>query len=368
MTDSRQAVGRFGVRAASLAAILAGTVGVARAETPPYPPSRVVTGITWHTDTYRFGDVGGDIWSVTSAADGTVYTAWGDAATGGCTTKASYGVGAVVGGPGTNVAATGCGPAGLNHGKLGSLLDVGGTLYAVVNTQSRPWPYPDFQVWRSDDHGATWLKPAWSFRGTAQTIRPNSFVNAAPGDAGNDGFAYLMGVRVVQHPYRVFLMRAPVGKLLDQTAYAYFTGLDAQGAPAWGGNPAAARPVFVDRNGAEGARAVWDAGLGRYLLTVAHSTGGRIGVFEGPHTWGPWGTFDYEDRWLGMSGGDFLGVRFPTDWMADAGTTLWTVFSCYGRMPCGIYHDRMNLIEATLTLTPAETARRQRARSAAAGP
>ena len=68
------------------------------------------------------------------------------------------------------MAATGCGPAGLNHGKLGSLLDVGGTLYAVVNTQSRPWPYPDFQVWRSDDHGATWLKPTWSFRGTAQTI------------------------------------------------------------------------------------------------------------------------------------------------------------------------------------------------------
>ena len=102
---------------------------------------------------------------------------------------------------------------------------------------------------------------------------------------------------------------------------------------------------------------------------MAHSTGGRIGVFEGPHPWGPWGTFDYGDRWLGMSGGDFLGVRFPTDWMADGGTTLWTVFSCYGRVPCGIYHDRMNLIEATLTLTPAgppgdsERARRPRARS-----
>ena len=118
MTDSRQAAGRFGVRAATLiAAILAGTVGVARARRH-LSPSRVVAGITWHTDTYRFGDVGGDIWSVTSAADGTVYTAWGDAATGGCTTKASYGVGAIVGGPGTDVAATGCGPAGLNHGKL----------------------------------------------------------------------------------------------------------------------------------------------------------------------------------------------------------------------------------------------------------
>src|SRR3954447_5532569 len=127
MTDSRRAAGRFGVRAATLAAaILAGTVAVARAETPPYPPSRVVAGITWHTDTYRFGDVGGDIWSVTSDADGTVYTAWGDAAVGGCTAKASYGVGAIVGGLGTDVAATGCGPAGLNHGKLGSLLDVGG--------------------------------------------------------------------------------------------------------------------------------------------------------------------------------------------------------------------------------------------------
>ena len=301
------------------AAILAGTVAVARAETPPYPPSRVVAGITWHTDTYRFGDVGGDIWSVTSAADGTVYTAWGDAAIGGCTAKASYGVGAIVGGPGTDVAATGCGPAGLNHGKLGSLLDVGGILYAVVNTQSRPWPYPDFQVWRSDDHGATWLKPTWSFRGTAQTIRPNSFVNAAPGDAGNDGFAYLMGVRVVPHPYRVFLMRAPLRKFLDQTAYAYFTGLDTRGSPAWGGNPTAARPVFVDRNGAEGARAVWDAGLGRYLLTVAHSTGGRIGVFEGPHRGAPGAPSTTRIAGSGCPGATFsASASRPTGWPTPA--------------------------------------------------
>src|SRR5689334_25325427 len=105
-----------------------------------------------------------------------------------------------------------------------------------------------------------------------------------------------------------YLMRARKGRLLDPSAYQYFAGTPA--APAWSASPGAAKPVFADPNGVDGSELAYDAGLGRYLLTVAHGTdgrdGGELGVFEGPQPWGPWATVDYEDRWLGIPGGFFL--------------------------------------------------------------
>ena len=108
---------------------------------------------------------------------------------------------------------------------------------------------------------------------------------------------------------------------------------------------------------------VYDAGIGRFLLTVAHgregSDGGRVGVFDGPEPWGPWGTIDYRDGWLGIkpAGSSQLGMRLPSVWMADGGRTLWSVFSCWSRTKkttgveaCGKYDDRYNLMKASLTV------------------
>ena len=44
----------------------------------PYPPSRMIEGITWHWETHRTAAPGSDLWPVTWAADGHLYTAWGD--------------------------------------------------------------------------------------------------------------------------------------------------------------------------------------------------------------------------------------------------------------------------------------------------
>ena len=107
-------------------------------------------------------------------------------------------------------------------------------------------------------------------------------------------------------------------------------------------------PVFVDRRGVDGPQIAYDAGIGCYLLTVAHGGGGRIGVFEAAAPWGSWRTVAYENGWLGIAGGEYLGIELPTRWMADGGRTVWAVFSCYGRGGCGRYHDRLNLIRATL--------------------
>src|SRR4051794_36687969 len=86
------------------AAALAATVlaaGAARADAP-YPRSALVTGLTWDRSSYRSDGDGGDIWPVTTAADGKLYTAWGDGAVR-CGAKVSYGVAVLRGGPNANL-------------------------------------------------------------------------------------------------------------------------------------------------------------------------------------------------------------------------------------------------------------------------
>ena len=197
-------------------------------------------------------------------------------------------------------------PAGAGRGKIGSLLAVGGTLYAVVNLQDRPWPKSSVALWASTDGGASWLRPAWRFAG--KDLRPVELVNLGPGYAdAPDAYVYMTAARPVDPAREVFLVRAPADALQDRTQYAYFAGTDATGLPALGRRPGSAVPVFADPAGAEGPALVWDAGLGRYLLTAGHGGGGTLGLFEAQALWGPWSTIGYEARWLGMRGGDYLG-------------------------------------------------------------
>src|SRR5580658_5979125 len=60
-----------------LALILLTSVAAKAAE-PPYPPSRDITGITWHWDTYQTSAIGSDLWPVTWGPDDNLYVAWGD--------------------------------------------------------------------------------------------------------------------------------------------------------------------------------------------------------------------------------------------------------------------------------------------------
>jgi hypothetical protein len=335
------------MRTPTLAGLALATLvaGAAWAEAP-YPASTLITGIDWDTSSYRSAGRGGDIWAPTSGADGNVYAAWGDGAVG-CRRKVSYGVAALPPAPAAAPATTGCGPEGEGHGKIISLLDVHGTLYAVMLVRERAWPGSPTEIWRSDDHGRTWRQPGWSFTGS--NLRPQSFVNFGPGYAGaRDGYVYLTAVRGTGRPDRFFLVRAPMSSLGLRGAYQYLAGTNGRGSPLWGSGPEQATPVFVDGRGVDGPQIAFDAGVGRYLLTVAHRGGGRIGVFEAAEPWGAWRTVTYGDGWLGITGGEYLGIELPTRWMGDGGRTVWAVFSCYGRGACGRYHDRLNLMRATL--------------------
>lgn len=330
----------------------------------PYPRSKVVTGISWDASTYRFGGVGGDLWATTSGADGKVYTTWGDG-TVACPVRVSFGVASVAGGPGTTLVRAGCGTAGDKADKLISLLAVDSNLYAIAYLQLLKGASAT-AVWRSADRGATWRRPSWTF--PQSELSPAAFANFGPGYAGaRDTFVYVIAQRASE-PTALYMARAPKDRLQVKEAYEYLTGPVAS--PGWSQSPAAATPVFVDPNGVDTPDLVYDAGIGRFLLTAAHgregSDGGRVGVFEGPEPWGPWWTIDYRDGWLGIkpAGSSQLGQRFPSVWMADGGRTLWSVFSCWSRTKkttgveaCGKYNDRYNLMKASLTLAPSRQGR-----------
>src|SRR3954447_7027895 len=121
---------------ALLVAVVAALAGGGARAAAPYPKSGLIARLTWDTASHRAAGLGGDLWPTTAGADGKVYTAWGDGSVT-CRGYVSYGTAAIAGGPSTRLAGTGCAPFGPPSGKLVSLLDVAGTLFATVYLQGR---------------------------------------------------------------------------------------------------------------------------------------------------------------------------------------------------------------------------------------
>jgi hypothetical protein len=319
----------------------------------PYPQSAVITGITWDTGSHRWGGEGGDIWPVTWAQDDTLRTAWGDGVIG-CRAKVSFGVAAITSAtPSTGLQTISCGTPGSGKGKIMAMLAAGGNLYAVLSTQGAGSGFP---VWRSTDGGRVWQKPNWSL-----SSMPEAFVQFGRANAGApDGHAYLLDARGTS----IHLMRVPAASAQTRSAYQYFSGTADR--PAWSGDPRRSRAIFNDPAGTWRPSMTYNPGLRRYLLTVAHSRVGlpsshKMGVFEAPAPWGPWRTVSYVDNFLGMCGGWFLGLHFPIKWQSADGRTPWATINCHdNKAPgsCGWYHDRFNLMRATLSVAGTRVAQR----------
>ena len=328
--------------ALGLGAMLAGPVQAA----PPYPASTAITGLRWDVGSYRWTGAGGDIWPVTWAADGTVLTAWGDGVIG-CRQKASYGVAAVAGDPPSPSLATRyCGPGPHGRGKIMAMVAAGSQLYARIGPQGTAPGYP---VWRSGDGGRSWTKPQASL-----PFLIESFVQFGKGnESAPGGWIYALERR---GDTAVHLLRSPSGGVQSAAAFEYFSGTAA--APAWSASRSRSRAVFTNPAGVIRPTITYVPGLGRFLLSAAHAkdaqtSGHRLGLFEAPAPWGPWRTVAYLDKFLGMRGGSFLGLHFPIKWQTDGGRSLWAVFSCHNAQSpgaCGPYHDRFNLMKATLTV------------------
>jgi hypothetical protein len=330
----------------------------------PYPHSRLIAAVSWDFSgiAAQRKALGSDLWPCAWAIDGDMYCAWGDG--GGFEGnddnigRASLGFARVSGIPqaGSPAAISGANVWGTPPyaqfaatfgGKVGSMISLDGVIYAAGGfwtaensqnpTRASGHGPRNTLVW-STDSAQSWQMADWS---SAQPL--GSFLDSGQDSAGrSENYVYLYYLRDGDG-HHVYLKRTRRELLpADPAALGsaeYFAGVP-HGArvPAWSAQESLAKPVFIDRNNVEGPSAVYDAALGRYLLTTGHyasgndddSSAGQVGLFEAPNPWGPWSTIGYYDNWGGLkaeTGGDFLSLRLPSKWISADGRTFWAVFS-----------------------------------------
>ena len=327
------------------------------ASAAPYPPSTVITSLTWAPQqTIVRRARGSDNWPMTWADDDALYTAYGDG--NGfeplVPEKLSVGIAKVTGGAddfqGRNISAPtmerkGDGPAGP---KASGILMVDGTLYLWARNTTNS------QLAWSRDHGATWAWADWRF---TESFGCPSFVNFGRNYAGaRDGFVYILSpdansaYRPADH---LVMARVPTDRLRDRAAYEFCAGLDANGAARWTPDVAQRGPIFTHANNCHRPKVNFNAALKRYLLVMpiptkdSHETDGRVdtrfvgglAVYDAPEPWGPWSTVFHTERW---DVGPGESASFPTKWMSADGRVLHLVFSG---------DDSFSVRQTTLTTT-----------------
>jgi hypothetical protein len=331
--------------------------GSVLAQAFPYPRSAVIEGVIWDFDNLVRLAPGSDLWPVTWAADGNLYTAWGDGGGFGGTNadgRVSLGFARIQGSPTTLTGVNIWGgkntqtPATF-QGKSMGMLSVEGVLYAWVSNEQDP--NPTFSLAWSTDLGVHWQQADWGFAG--QTFGETTFLNFGQDYAGaRDEYVYIYGVARDPSLFwtKVGLARVPKDQILERTAYEFYTGLDESNMPQWTRDINQWQPVFEDPNGVGITAVSYNPGLDRYLLTTGHGPFEdgvrRLGIFDAPEPWGPWTTVAYNEAWGGFEG-FWLGYYIPTktpDWMSPDGQTIHLIFSGQGTL------DSFNLIKGSLKL------------------
>jgi hypothetical protein len=358
------------------------------AVTPPYPQSRVITGLSWDLSTVGSlrKAVGSDIWAMAWGADGNLYGAWGDGGgfagtqTSKSTGRASLGFARITGTPAVGNPASFSGANVWGQapqfaqsqatfgGKVDGLFSVDGVLYgqgALWTAANCGCADPtvlsgsnqnDHTLTWSSDFGKTWTIAPWKSSGGFGSFLQFGQDYRGAFDPAHLYFYYGRDPNV--DPANVYLRRMLKSAVTADPAtpghFEYFTGTDSSGSPLWTTTEGNAHPVFSDPNSPAGAGTgigvVYDAPLGRYLAIGGHGDGtGQVGIFEAPNPWGPWATVAYYDDWGGFNetAGPGNGMGFPAKWISSDGKTLWAVFSGINTF------DSFNLAKAVLTVATA---------------
>jgi uncharacterized protein DUF4185 len=323
----------------------------------PYPASPVIGSVSWDLSGLRRAAPGSDIWPIAWAANGNLYTAWGDGGGFGGTNdigRVSLGVARISGAgdswTGSNVF------GGLNGqslatfvGKAQGILSVAGVLYMLVCEQDQ---WLRAKIGRSNDFGRTWTfgngafaNSAWDFAEPGGAFCGASFLQFGRDYAGaRDQYVYGYDVRaqlIAQSD--IVMFRVPKDRIMTRGAYEFFAGLNSQGIPLWTSDVAQMKPVFSDPNGVSwGVQAFYHPVLRRYFLTVSRDSTSAWGLFDAPEPWGSWTTVAYYDSWIDPTAK--FSYSFNQKWMSADGTQLYMVFS-----GLGIY-DSFNVVKATLSV------------------
>lgn len=210
--------------------------------------------------------------------------------------------------------------------------------------------FEDTMIGRSTDHGVTWEyltggDPAresdYAYTGVFHSV---SFVQMGKdyqvwwdeSYGGEGAYVYF----VSDEGDDVILGRAPRSSdLRNPDNHEWFTGTDAQNDARWSGNVADRRPIYTEPEGDLhwSPTVTWNPILNRFLL--AHFDAGDNGILtilEGPTPWGPW-TRIHDDPLPGSLGDGVEKYRLQfvnkrgtsgvTDWLSSDGKIWWAVFS-----------------------------------------
>ena len=331
---------------AKMAPFLEPIVASVKAESP-YPPSPVITGVTWAPlAAVRRDAKGSDNWPMTWGDDDALYAAYGDG-NGFAEPKAprlSLGLAKVLGDAedfrGVNIRSeTGEQKGDGESGAKGSgMLMADGSLYMLARNAKNA-----VLAW-SADRGQTWTWADWRF---TMSFGYPTFLNFGRNYAGaRDEFVYIYSHdrdSAYEPADRMVLARVPKSRLRERNAYEFFVELDADGKPVWTKDVAERGAVFEHKGRCYRSGISYSAALKRYLWVQIIPGGdtrfaGGIGIYDAPEPWGPWTTVFFTEKW-DMGPGET--ASFPTKWMGGDGRTLHLASSTT---------DHFTVRKATLTL------------------
>lgn len=342
--------------------------GCSDPSTRPYPPSPVISDITFDWSTHERRGRGSDNWPITWADDDHQYTSWGDGGGFGGNNhdgRVSLGVARVEGDAtsyeGFNVwgGKDPENPATFS-GKSYGIISVEGVLYMWVSPGSGARNYDEARLYKSTDHGASWKAAIWAFVKSESLILPTFLQFGKDYQGARDNFVYIYANHFkpklisikhklrVQKPGEIALMRVPKTRIMDRSAYKFFAGLDGAGNPTWTTNLYEHKPIFTDPNGVGWTTSVsYDPGIGRYLLATEHTASlrGNLGIFDAINPWGPWTTVSYTNSFGAptIEQSTFFW-NFSNKWLSPDGNHFVCVFTGTGS------NDSWNMVRGKFLL------------------
>ncbi|MBU1089874.1 DUF4185 domain-containing protein, partial [Patescibacteria group bacterium] len=276
---------------------------------------------------------GSDNWPITWADDDNQYTAWGDGwgfrESG---DKKSLGVSKVSGSSassftGTDLKTWDEGGADGGIGKSYGILSVAGTLYMWIGyggDGSGPRAWQNSKVYSSTNHGSSWSGAGWSF--TDDDMANPTFLQFGKDYADAiDNYVYIYAPDIAgfdldigdgygdypsltqQGSGKIILMRVPKDKIMTESSYEFFAGLDASDNPSWVSNLSSRSPVITSSNGVGWTMsAIYYPDIDRYILMTEHtaSHAGNLAVYDAPEPWGPWTVVEENTDWGNSSLGN----------------------------------------------------------------
>lgn len=292
-----------------------------------------ITGIVFDAASLNRFPNGTDIWPITWAADGYLYTAGGDGI--GWDQHDTRGLSVVrldLAGPTADLEAGGVEIASKINVLPKGLISVDGVLYLLE--QERGNGFARARIGKSADLGRTWDysgdgETTWDIEQKA--FAQGHFINYGRDNAGaRDTFVYVVGVEsaagdAVGMFDRIVLARVPAAAVPDVDRWQYFIGTPA--APAWSSS-FEARTAVLRRDGEIhwGPTISYNPVLERYLLCFFTNQAGGLAVYEGPEPWGPWRQI-HESQLLDATEKYSVFFVNKPGWLSGDGREWWLVTS-----------------------------------------